>query len=225
GQVMIGGLGRGLGWGRDGGEGGVKAFRLDEGRGRLPPAEPPFYATKEASGPRHFDFAPNNRFLYLASELDGLIYAYALDAETGRLTEIQTISAVPRDADLKPSRPAGGIGTPAGANPDFNTIRLADIHITPDGKWLYASERATDTLAAFAVDGTTGKLTYVGSIKTEKVPRGFAIDPRGKFVIAAGQKSDHVAVHAINPQTGELTVVKRLEVGKDPNWIRIVDFH
>lgn len=203
----------------------LNAFWFDERSGRLTPGEPPFYATKDASGPRHFDFAPNNRFLYLASELDGLIYAYALDIESGRLTEFQSISAVPRDVDLKPSRPAAGIGTPAAANPDFNTIRLADIHITPDGKWLYASERATDTLAAFAVDGTTGKLTYINNFKTEKVPRGFAIDPRGKFVIAAGQKSDHVSVHAINLQTGALTVRKRLEVGKDPNWIRIIDFH
>jgi len=110
-------------------------------------------------------------------------------------------------------------------NPDFDTIRLADIHITPDGKWLYVSERATDTLAAFGVDGPTGKLTYIGSFKTEKTPRGFNIDPRGKFVIAAGQKSDHIAVHAIDSQTGELKLLKRYEVGKDPNWIKIVDFH
>src|SRR5262249_3117324 len=144
--------------------------------GRLTPGDPPYFATRPTSGPRHFVFSPNNRFAYLASELDGLVYAYAFNNETGHLDELQTIPAVPRDANVKPSVPAAGVGTPGAAAPDYSTIRLADIHITPDGKWLYASERATDTLAAFAVEGVTGKLTYINSFKTEKTPRGFEID-------------------------------------------------
>lgn len=207
------------------GNGRLYAFGFNERTGRLTPGDPPFYAAREGSGPRHFDFSPNNRFLYLASELDGLVYAYALEGDTGRLTELQTISAVPRDAKLPSSAPAAGIGSPGATNAAITTIRAADIHITPEGKWLYVSERATDTLAGFAVDGATGKLTYIGSFKTEKTPRGFNVDPRGRFVIAAGQKSDHVAVSAIDPQTGELKLLKRYEVGKDPNWIKIVDFH
>jgi 6-phosphogluconolactonase len=104
-------------------------------------------------------------------------------------------------------------------------IKVADIHITPDGKWLYVSERATNTITAFAVDLHLGNLTYIGSYDTEKMPRGINIDPKGNFVIVAGQKSDHVLVHAINPETGELKLMDRYESGKDPNWIEIVEFN
>ena len=110
-------------------------------------------------------------------------------------------------------------------NEKATTIKVADIHITPDGKWLYVSERATNTITAFSVDHSLGNLTYIGSYDTEKVPRGINIDPNGNFVIAAGQKSDHVSVHAINPETGELKLLDRYESGKDPNWIEIVEFN
>ena len=105
------------------------------------------------------------------------------------------------------------------------TIKIADIHITPDGKWLYVSERATNTITAFSVDDNTGNLTYIESYDTEEIPRGFNIDPNGNFVIVAGQKSDHVAVHAINPETGELKLLDRFESGNEPNWIEIVEFY
>ena len=108
---------------------------------------------------------------------------------------------------------------------DKAKIWAADIHLTPDGKWLYATERTTSTLAAFAVDSLAGKLRYLNSFETEKQPRGFNIGPRGNFLIAAGQKSDHLAVYAINRETGELQMLKRYPVGKNPNWIEIVDFH
>ena len=88
--------------------------------------------------------------MYLTSELDGLVYVYALHPETGLLTEIQAISALPRDSNLQPSKPLDAYGAPGMEIRAFTTIRLADIHITPDGKWLYASERASSTIAAFA---------------------------------------------------------------------------
>jgi 6-phosphogluconolactonase len=110
-------------------------------------------------------------------------------------------------------------------NEKATAIKVADIRITPDGKWLYVSERATNTITAFSVDHYLGNLTYIGSYDTEKVPRGINIDPNGNFVIAAGQKSDHVSVHAINSETGELKLLDRYELGKDPNWIEIVEFN
>jgi 6-phosphogluconolactonase len=111
------------------------------------------------------------------------------------------------------------------AEGEDNTIKVADIHITPDGKWLYVSERANNTITAFSVDDNTGNLAYIGSYGTEMIPRGFNIDPNGNFLIAAGQKSDHVSVHAINPETGELKFLDRFESGKEPNWIEIVEFN
>ena len=107
---------------------------------------------------------------------------------------------------------------------DVPSSGVADIHLTPDGKWLYVSERAQSTITAFAVDRHSGNLTYIGNYDTENTPRGINIDPRGNFVIAAGQESGHVSVHAINQETGELKLLDRYESGKDPNWIEIAEF-
>jgi len=202
---------------------------FDEKTGILTPNKPGAVHTKVGAGPRHFDFSPNNRFVYLAREMDGNVSVYAVDNQTGLLTEIQSISLVPRDVKLVP----GKIGAPAGGPPkkpkaapaeDIPRINAADIHITPDGRFLYASERTTSTLAAFFVDSLTGKLSYINSYETEKYPRGFNIGPRGNFLIAAGMKNDQCSVHRINRTTGELQRLKRYPLGKKPNWIEIVDF-
>jgi len=196
--------------------------------GILTPGEPGAVRTPAGSGPRHFCFAPSGKFVYLINELNGMVYVYALDAGTGQLKEVGEISAVPRGARLVPGKPRAAIGAEAAgasAEPDrTDWIWCADIHITPDGKFLYASERTTSTLAAFSVDPRTGKLTYLGSFDTETQPREFQIGPRGNFLICAGQKSGRISVHQINRETGELTRIKRYEAGGDPGWVEIVDF-
>jgi len=203
---------------------------FNEDTGTLSHNTPDAVHTKVGAGPRHLDFSPNNRFVYVLNELDGTVNAYSIDNETGRLYEIQSISAVPRGANLVPGSPRGAIGGPQPASsappPDESTvIWAADIHITPDGKFLYASERTTSTLAAFAVDSLAGKLVYINSYETEKQPRGFAVGSRGNYLICAGQKSDQISVFKINRETGELQRLQRYPVGKNPNWIEIVDFH
>jgi 6-phosphogluconolactonase len=206
----------------------IKQFLFNESTGVLTPNDPEFVYTKDGSGPRHFDFSPNNRFVYVSNEMDGMIYFYKIDNETGILTEMQRISAIPSNLSLEPSTPANGDGdgdsAPRLEDGGDNTFGVADIHITPNGKWLYVSVRATNTITAFGVDLHTGNLTYVGSYDTEKTPRGINIDPRGIFVIAAGQESGHVSVHTINQDTGELKLSNRYETGKDPNWIESVEF-
>jgi len=99
----------------------------------------------------------------------------------------------------------------------------ADLHLTPDGRYLYASERTSSTLSAFRVDAATGMLEPLGQTPTEKTPRGFAIDPQGRYLIASGQDSHSVSVYAIDAATGALGTPKRLPVGKNPNWIEIVE--
>lgn len=203
---------------------------FNEDTGTLTHNTPEAVHTKVGQGPRHLAFSPNNRYVYVLNELDGTVNVYAIDNETGLLTEIQSISAVPRDANLVPGSPRGAIGGPQPASsappPDESTvIWAADIHITPDGRFLYASERTTSTLAGFAVDSLAGKLVYINSYETEKQPRGFNIGPRGNYLICAGQKSDQISVFKINRETGELQRLKRYPVGKNPNWIEIVDFH
>ncbi len=203
----------------------VMQLIFDEKAGILNPNKPAAVFTKYGAGPRHLDFSPNNRFVYVLNELNGTVNAYAFDNQTGLLSEIQSISAVPRDSKLPPGIPAAGIGAPqATPGVEREEIKCADIHVTPDGRFLYASERTTSTLAAFAVDSATGKLRYINNFETEKQPRGFHIDPRGNFLIAAGQKTEHCSIHRINRATGELQRLKRYLLGKNPNWIEIVDF-
>ena len=204
----------------------IKQFLFNESTGALTPNDPDVVYTKDGSGPRHFVFSPNNKFVYVSNELDGTVYSYEMNNKTGILTEIQRISVFPSPTIThEQSSPVATYTSQNMTNEKATTIKVADIHITPDGKWLYVSERATNTITAFSVDHSLGNLTYIGSYDTEKVPRGINIDPNGNFVIAAGQKSDHVSVHAINPETGELKLLDRYESGKDPNWIEIVEFN
>lgn len=193
----------------------IKQFLFNASTGTLTPNDPDVVYTKDDSGPRHFVFSPNNKFIYVSNELDGTVYSYEMNNKTGALTEIQRISVFPPHT----------MNNELSSDSQDTTIKIADIHITPDGKWLYISERATNTITAFSVNDNTGNLTYIGDYDTEEIPRGFNIDPNGNFVIVAGQKSDHVAVHAINPETGELKLLDRFESGNEPNWIEIVEFH
>jgi 6-phosphogluconolactonase len=199
---------------------------FNESTGTLSPNDPDVVYTKDGSGPRHFDFSPNNKFVYVSNELDGTVYSYEMNNNTGILTEIQRISLFPPpNKSLETSASVGRNDMQDIAEGEDNTIKVADIHITPDGKWLYVSERANNTITAFSVDDNTANIAYNGRYDTEKIPRGFNIDPNGNFLIAAGQKSDHVSVHAINPETGELKLLDRYESGKEPNWIEIVEFN
>ena len=193
----------------------IKQFLFNASTGIITPNDPDVVYTKDGSGPRHFVFSPNNKFIYVSNELDGTVYSYEMNNKTGTLTEIQRISVFPPPT----------MNTELSSDSQDTSIKIADIHITPDGKWLYVSERATNTITAFSVDDNTGNLAYIGSYDTEEIPRGFNIDPNGNFVIVAGQKSDHVAVHAINPETGELKLLDRFESGNEPNWIEIVEFY
>jgi 6-phosphogluconolactonase len=99
----------------------------------------------------------------------------------------------------------------------------ADIHLTPDGKFLYASERTSNTIAAFRIDPKTGALTSLGSTATEKQPRGFNIDPSGRYLLAVGQLSNSMTAYAIDKATGALTKLNETAVGKNPNWVEIVN--
>lgn len=181
----------------------VGQLLFDAATGRLTPNDPPAVSVKPGAGPRHFRFSPDERFVYLLCELDGSIYVFPYDAASGRLSkEPQVASALP----------PGFIGKPW----------CADIHLTPDGRFLYASERTSSTLAAFRVDATSGGLAPIASYPTEKQPRGFAIDPSGRVLLAVGQMSDSLTSHAIDAERGTLRPLKQYAVGKNPNWIEMV---
>jgi 6-phosphogluconolactonase len=133
---------------------------------------------------------------------------------------------LPPDSKLVPGAPRGPVGAP-GSPPARNTdndIWAADLHLTPNGKFLYMTERTSNSLATFSVDGASGKLIYLGSTHTEKQPRGFAIDPKGRFLVVSGEKSDTISAYAIDEASGALKLIGKYPAGKDANWVEIVSF-
>lgn len=172
-------------------------------------------------GPRHLITSPDNRFVYLLNELTATVTTLALDGKTGLLTEVGSASALPPENKLEPGGPRG----PGAPKRDRdNDIWASDLHLTPNGRFLYAAERTSSSIGAFSVDAATGQLTYLGSTPTEKQPREFRIDPTGRFLVAAGEKSDTLSTCAIDPATGALKPIGKYPTGKGLNWVEIVSF-
>ena len=194
-------------------------FRFDAKTGRLTANTPPVVQLRAGSGPRHIIMSADNRFAYLLNELTATVTTLSLDAKTGLLTEVSSASALPPDTKLGPGAPRPS----PGRNVD-NDVWASDLHLTPDGKFLYAAERTSSSLGALGVDPATGKLTYLSSTPTESQPRGFAIDPKGRTMIVSGEKSDTISVYAIDPGTGALSLREKYPTGKGSNWIEIVSF-
>jgi len=182
----------------------LSSWRFDATTGKLTPNEPAITSVAPAkSGPRHFIWDKAQRYVYLLNELDGGLIVFAYDGARGTLRELQRTTTLP----------AGFTGKPW----------AADLHLSPDGRHLYASERTSSTLSTFTVDAATGLLQALGQTPTEKTPRSFAIDSSGRFLIAAGQDSHSVSLHPIDAATGMPGAPTRVPVGKNPNWVEIVD--
>ncbi len=181
----------------------VNLFRFDATTGRLEPHTPPAVRVKAQTGPRHFVFHPNGALVYVLDELAESISVFDYHAGTGQLTAKQTVTALPPDFQGKPS--------------------AADLHITPDGRFLYGSERTSSTITGFKVDPAHGTLLPIGSVLTEKQPRGFNIDPSGCYLFAVGQLSHALSSYRIEADSGKLTKLKEHPMGKNPNWVEIVD--
>jgi 6-phosphogluconolactonase len=143
-------------------------------------------ATKPGAGPRHLTFHPTGKFAYVVNELDSTIGAYTYDTEQGTLDEMQLTAASPG-------------GTVADNHP-------ADVHVAPSGRFLYASNRGDDTIAVFAVDAATGKLSPVEQVPSGgKSPRNFTLDPTGRFLVVANQRSDAIVSFRVDEASGRLT--------------------
>jgi 6-phosphogluconolactonase len=181
----------------------VMQWRFDPASGQLTANTPPTFNGRPKAGPRHLVFHPNGRYVYLLNELDASVDVLGYDADRGTLTAVQTHSTLP---------------------PGFSgKAWAADIHITPDGRFLYTSERTSSTLAAFAIDAASGQLKPIGHVPTEKQPRGFNIDPSGRYVVAAGQLSHALTVYAIDRDSGALKPLRSYPVGQNPNWVEIIN--
>lgn len=179
----------------------VMIYKLNKNADKpLTPANPPYVSVEGGSGPRHLTFHPNNKYAYLIEELSGTVSAFKY--KKGKLTFIQKIAAHP--SDFK-----GVIGS-------------ADIHVSPDGKFLYASNRGEEnTIAIFSID-KKGKLASIGFQSTMgKTPRNFTIDPTGKFLLVANQETDNIVIFKRDVATGLLEYTgSQIEVPK-PVFLKI----
>jgi len=161
-------------------------YRFDESSGQLTPNDPAFVTISPGSGPRHVRFHPNGRWVYLINEIASTIVALAWDSARGTLTPFQTISTLPSDFG----------GTSTGA----------ELEIHPGGKFLYGSNRGHDSLAVFAIDQDTGRLTPVEQVSSGgKTPRNFAFDPTGRWIVVTNQDSSNAVVFRVDATTGHLT--------------------
>lgn len=162
-------------------------YRFDDQTGKLTPnATQAFFQSKPGAGPRHFSFHPNGKFAFLINELDLTVTSLAYDETAGTLKEIQTVPTMP-----------AGVST-AG-------VTTADIHVSPDGRFLYGSNRGHNSLVSYRIDENSGRLEYIEHTPTGgKKPRNFVIAPDGKFLLVANQDSDNIVVFRIDEKTGKL---------------------
>ena len=163
----------------------IMIYRFDSDSGILEPNQPPFVKTEPGGGPRHFTFHPSGHFAYTNLELSNKVVAYEYDVKHGGLVEIQTIPTLPEEFD--------GMNT------------TAELAITPDGRFLYVSNRGHDSIAIFGINSEVGTLTPLGyeSVRGQ-TPRNFCIDPTGAYLVVANQDSENVVVFKINQTTGLL---------------------
>jgi 6-phosphogluconolactonase len=171
----------------------VMIYRLDPTKGTLETHG--FGATAPGAGPRHLAFGKGGRFCYVINEMGNTVSVFAWDAQGGALREEQTISTLPAD---------------------FSGVSYcSEVLVHPSGKFLYGANRGHDSIAAFAIDPSSGRLTAREQFACGgHWPRNFGIDPSGKWLVVANEKSDSVVVFAIDLESGALRETgEKVEVG------------
>jgi 6-phosphogluconolactonase len=169
----------------------IMIFRFDARNGKLLPGEPPWVQVDPGAGPRHLAFHPSGKYVFVLSEMHSTVTLFTRDPEKGSLKELQTLTTLPKDFT--------------------GTNSSADIHVSPNGRFLYCSGRGHDSIAIFAIDPRNGALATVGHESTRGMtPRNFAIDPAGQFLLVANQKSDNIVVFRLDQKTGRLSSTGQL---------------
>ena len=164
----------------------VLIYRLDPDKATLSVNDPPFAAVKPGSGPRHFAFHPSAKFAYVINEMGNTVTAFAYDASRGALKEIQMISTIP-----------------AGYTAETYT---SEVQVSPDGRFLYGSNRGHHSIAVFTISQDTGLLTLVEIPSCGgEWPRNFAIAPNGAYMLVGNEHSHTIALFKIAATTGKLT--------------------
>jgi 6-phosphogluconolactonase len=182
----------------------IAIYKFDSDTGKLDANEAqPFYASKPGAGPRHFKFHPNGRFAFAINELDMTVSSLAYDERRGTLSEIATV----------PTIPAGFSGE--------NTC--ADLHVSPNGAFLYGSNRGHDSLVAYRIDANSGKLEFIEHESTGgRTPRNFVIDPTGTYLLAANQRSGNIVTFKIDAKSGRLETIGKPVTVPAPVCLKLI---
>jgi 6-phosphogluconolactonase len=164
----------------------VVTYRLDAAVGRLIPNDPPFGRVHAGAAPRHLAFGSSGRYAYVNGEADMTLAVLSYDETTGAMDELQVLSTLPAGVH----------------NTGWST---AEVVVDPSGRFVYVSNRGHDSIAMFAIDQDTGRISSVGNVSTGgRTPRNINIDPTGRRLYAANQESDTIVHFDLNPQTGQL---------------------
>lgn len=177
----------------------VEQLRFDATTGQLTSNTPPHLPGGVGEGPRHFAFHPNGKWAYFVNEQGKSVTLCDYDADKGTLKSRQSVPTVPEDWRTKGS--------------------CADIHVSADGRFVYASNRGHDSLAVFSVNAQTGELASLGQTPTEKTPRSFALVSGDRFIVSAGEGSHKLIVYRRDADSGLLTPLKTYACGKGPAWV------
>ncbi|HAZ62230.1 MAG TPA: hypothetical protein DCZ72_01255 [Armatimonadetes bacterium] len=165
----------------------IYIYQVNEA-GELVANDPAWATVHPGAGPRHMTFTADGQRAYVINELDSTISLLEVDPATGGLEEVEYTATLPADWE--------------------GNSTTADVHLHPSGRFLYGSNRGHDSLAVFAVNQTTGRLSLVQHISTDgQTPRSFIIDPTGAWLLAANQDSDSIVVYSIDGNSGRLTRV------------------
>ncbi|GAB3838859.1 lactonase family protein [Hymenobacter jeollabukensis] len=163
----------------------VLSYPLTNGAAALQLPPKTAFRTQPGAGPRHLAFHPNGRWAYLINELNSTITALSYDATTGTCAELHTVPALP----------------PGFTGPNA----CADVHVSPDGRFVYGSNRGHDSLVVLAVDAGTGRLTLVEHVSTQgKTPRNFTLAPDGRLLLVANQNSNNIFSYHVDAASGRL---------------------
>ena len=181
----------------------VYQFRLDDETGKLSANEPELVRPTAGLEPRHLAFHPTLDVVYFDDEKGSSVTAYSYDRARGVVAPFQTVSTLPEEFTAGNS--------------------CADIEITVDGRFVYASNRGHDSIAGFSVDEKSGKLTSIGQFATGETPRSFNLSPDGRWLVAAGQKSHDLTTYRRDTTSGRLEKLTVLPTGRGPAWVQIVE--
>ena len=180
----------------------ILCYKFDPNTAKLTPNKTPFAKSPAGAGPRHLTFHPNKKHVYVINELSNSVTVFDYDADAGTLTEKQTISTLPTDFK--------------------GTSYCADVKVTPDGKYLYGTNRGHDSIACYRI-GEDRKLSLIAIDPSRgKGPQNLLVTPDGGWLLCANMPGNNIAVFQIDARTGGLKATGEPVSQENPSCIMLV---